>query len=125
MRLTGVIHEQHRIGFLYFFPRFGNAYLLHLVGAVAQPGGIEYVQRHAVNLNGLSHHVPGGASDWRNDCQLSASQRVKQRALTGIGLTRNHDCNAFAQQHTLLCLVHDLLELRLQTCQLTAGVCLL
>ncbi len=58
-----VVQEQHRIGAFDLAPGARDADLLDLVGAVAQAGGIDHMQRHALDLDGLRHHVAGGARD--------------------------------------------------------------
>ena len=65
-----VVQHQHRIGGVDGFPGAGNADLLHLVGAVTQTGGVDHVQRHALDLYGLLHLVAGGA---RNGVTMASS----------------------------------------------------
>ena len=69
--------------------------------AVAQPGGVDHVQRHAFDLDRLAHLVARRARDRRDDRELGAGQRVQQRALADVRLARQHDRDAFAQQRAL------------------------
>ena len=96
-----IVQHQHRIGGVDGFPGAGNADLLHLVGAVTQTGGVDHVQRHALDLYGLLHLVAGGARNGGDDGQLGPSQCVEQRAFARVGLACNHHPDAFAQQGSL------------------------
>src|SRR6201998_540692 len=40
-----------------------HALLLHEVAPLAQAGGIEHVQRHAVQVNALPHHIARGTGN--------------------------------------------------------------
>ena len=66
------MQEQHRIGLFDLAPGALDADLLHLVhaGAVAQARGVDHVQRHAFDLDGLLHQVARGAGNGGHDGQL-------------------------------------------------------
>ena len=74
--------------------------------AVAQARGVDHMQRHAFDLDGLADHVARGAGDRRDDRQLGAGQRIEQRALAGVGLAGDHHLDAFAQQRALARALH-------------------
>ena len=101
IRTLQVMQEQHRVGPGNFVPGAGDADALHLVLAVAQAGGVDDVQGHTFDLDGLLHLVAGGACNGGDDGQLGPRQRVEQRAFTGIGLACDHHLDALAQQRAL------------------------
>ncbi|ANY61086.1 hypothetical protein MA05_01965 [Comamonas aquatica] len=120
-----VVQKQHGVGGGDLVPGAGNADALHLVLAVAQAGGVDHVQRHAVDLDGLLHLVARGAGDRGDDGQLGPGQRVQQRAFAGIGLAGDHHLDAFAQQRALLGAGQHLAQLVAQRVQLAIGIGLL
>jgi hypothetical protein len=80
--------KQHRVGVFDVRPSARDADALDLVAGArrAQAGGVEHVQRHAFDLDGLLHHVARGAGNGGDDGQLGPRQRVQQAALAGVGL---------------------------------------
>ena len=81
-----------------------NAYFFNLINALAfaQARCVNDVHRHTFNLNGLLHHIARGSCNGRDDGQLCTRQRIEQRTLARIGLTRNDHLDAFTQQRALL-----------------------
>ena len=75
-----VVQEQHRIGVFNLAPGPGHANLFHLVHAIAlaQARGVDHVQGHAFDLNGLLHHIAGGARHRRDNRELCPRQRIEQ-----------------------------------------------
>ncbi len=69
---------------------------------LAQPGGVDDVQRHAFDLDRLRDPVAGGARHFGNDRHLGAGQRVQQRALADVRLAQQHHAQALAQQRSAL-----------------------
>ena len=97
------MQKQHRIGPGDLAPGALNADALDLVHPIAgaQAGCVHHMQRHPFDLDGLLHHVAGGASNGGDDGQLSARERVEQRALARVGLAGDHHRQALAQQRAL------------------------
>ena len=97
------MQEDHRVGLADGLPGALDADALHLVGGLlvaAQPGGVDDVQRHALDLDRLAHAVACRAGDRRDDGELRTGQRVQQRALADVGLAGEHDVQPLAQQRT-------------------------
>ncbi|MPM33493.1 hypothetical protein SDC9_80069 [bioreactor metagenome] len=120
-----VMQKQHRIRRADFVPGARNTDLFHLIVTLAQTGGVDHMQRHAFDLNGLLHLVARGARNRRDDGQFRPRQRIEQRAFARIGLPRNHHLDAFAQQRALLRALHHRPQLRLQPLQLPRRIGLL
>ena len=121
------MQEQHSIGLANLVPRAGNSDTFDFVhiGVIAQACGVHHMQRHALNLNRLLHHISRGAGNGRDDGQLGACQCVEQRAFARVRLTRNDHANTFAQQRALFGLCQHACEVLLQTVQLPLCVGLL
>ena len=117
-----IVQEQHRIRRLDFFPCARDADLFDLVIALAQTGGVDHMQRHAFDLDGLLHLVARRARDGSDDGQLRACQRVEQRTLARVRLSGDHHLDALAQQRALLRTLHHRAKLRLQALQLPCRV---
>ena len=75
--LCEVVQQEDGVSFGNFGPCARDADTFNLVIAVAQAGGVDHVHRHALDLNGLLHLVPGCAGKWRHDRQLGPSQRIE------------------------------------------------
>ena len=110
MGAAQVVQEQHGVGAADLVPGAGDADLLDRVVAVAQAGGVDHVDGHALNLDGLADHVARGAGHRRDDGQLGAGQRVQQAAFAGVGLARNDNAQALAQQCPLACALQQLVQ---------------
>ena len=117
-----VVHKQHHIRAADGAPGAGDAQALYRFVAVAQTGGIDHMQWHALNLNGLPNRVPGGSSNRRDDGQLSACQGIEQRGFARIGLPGNHHLQAVAQQRALPRLALQQRNLHTQARKLPMGV---
>ena len=117
-----VVQKQHGIGAFNRVPGAFNAYFFHLVGTLAQAGGVHHMHRHAFNLNGLLHFVARGAGNGRDDGQLGPGQRVEQGRLASVGLPGNHHFNALAQQRTLVGALRHGVQTLLQALQLALGI---
>ena len=98
-----IVQQQHGVGAGDVRPGALDADALHLVIAFAQASGVQHVQGHAFDLNGLLHHVARGAGNRGDDGQLGPRQRVQQAALARVRLARNDHLDAFAQQRALAC----------------------
>ena len=122
-----VVQKQHGIGLANLVPSAGNANALNLVhiGVFAQTSRVHHMQRHALNLDGLLHHIARGAGNRRDDGQLCARQGVEQRAFARVGLARNHHTDAFTQQRALFGLRHHARQILLESCELALGIGLL
>ncbi len=105
------------------FPGALDADALDLVGRVlAQAGGVDDVERNAVDLDRLAHAVARGAGNRRDDGQLGASQRVEQRRLAHVRLPGEHHRQSLAQQRTLARLFQHAREVAADAGQLAARV---
>ena len=120
-----VVQEQHRVGGLDMAPGAFDADFFDLVLAVAQPGRVHHMQRHALDLDGLRHHVARGACHRRDDGEFRPRQRIEQRTLAGVGLAGNHHLDALAQQRALARALHHPGQRLLQAVQLALCVGLL
>ena len=99
-----VVQKDHRVGLCDRFPAASDADALNLVRCLvlgAQAGGVDHVQRHALDLYRLADFVAGGAWDRGDDRQLGAGQRIEQRALAHVGLSCQHHLQPLAQQRAL------------------------
>ena len=83
-----IMQEQDGIRGLDFVPGTGNTDHFHFVRAVAQARGVDHVQGNALDLDGLLHPVPRGASNGRHDGQLGTGQGIEQRGLPHIGFAQ-------------------------------------
>ncbi|MNR24810.1 hypothetical protein D3C85_1419140 [compost metagenome] len=84
-----VHHQQHPVGFAYCLQGTFHADLFHMVGGVAQTGGIDHMQRHAVDVDMFTQDIPGSASDIGDDCCFAPCQYIQQARLAGIRTTGN------------------------------------
>ena len=116
------MQKQHGVGASDPLPGALDADLFHRVLAFAQACGVDHMQGHTLDLDGLAHHVPGGASDRRDDGQFRTRECVEQRTLAGIGLACDHHGDALAQESALACAGKHLGQTRLQTIELALGV---
>ena len=66
-----VNHKQHSVGLFDLVPRTFDADTLNLVAGVAQAGGVDDVQRHAVDMDMFAQDVAGGAGDIGDDRRLT------------------------------------------------------
>ncbi|MCY1238188.1 hypothetical protein D9M72_509130 [compost metagenome] len=122
----GVDQVQHDIRAADRVPGAVDANALDFIGGVlAQAGGVDDMQRDAVDLDGLAHAVARGAGDGRDDGQLRAGQRVQQRRLAHVGLARQHHRQALAQQRALARLRQHAAKFSADGGKLAAGVGLL
>ncbi len=65
LRSAGVDHQQHPVGFADGLERTLDADLLDLVVGVAQAGGVDHVQRHAVDVDMFAQQCRG----WCRRCR--------------------------------------------------------
>ena len=100
---TGAVVEQQQdaVGPFDGLPGAANAFPLHHVLALAQTGGVDDVQRQAVDVDLLAQHVAGGAGDVGDDGRLPPGQGIEQARLAGVGLAGEHDVHALAHQLAL------------------------
>ncbi|MNQ80513.1 hypothetical protein D3C85_954980 [compost metagenome] len=111
IRGGAIHHEQHPVGLLNLGPGALDADLLNLVLGVAQAGGVDDVQRHAIQVDVLAQHVAGGAGDLGDDGGLTPGQGVEQARLAGVGTAGDHHLHAFPQQGALLGLAAYVVQL--------------
>ena len=80
MTARQVVQKQDSICASNLGPSALNANLLYLINAFAfaQACGINDVNRHAFNLNGLLHHIARGACNGGDDGQLGTRQGIEQ-----------------------------------------------
>src|SRR5690606_18929986 len=79
-------------------PRAIDAQALDEVLGVAQPRGVDDVQRNPVDLDRLCDAVARGPRNVGDDRDLRAGERIEQRALSHVRLADQHDVQSFAQQ---------------------------
>ncbi|MNT61730.1 hypothetical protein D3C72_1993920 [compost metagenome] len=92
---------QDDIGAFDFLPGAGDADAFHRVFGFAQAGRVDNMQGNAIDVDLLHHFVACRAGDGGNDGDVVARQRVEQAGLAHVGLARQHDVQAFAQDHAL------------------------
>src|SRR5262245_36478116 len=98
---TRLEHRKHEIGPLELTLRPLHAYTLDNVGRSPQARGIDYDERHAINLDRLSQCVARGACNRRDDRTLLARQAVQQARLADVWPSREDHVQATAQQAPL------------------------
>ncbi len=96
-----VHHKQHAVSLFDLLPGALNPDALHFVAGLTQTGGVDDMQRHAINMNMLTQHVTGGACDIRDDGGVTACQRIQQARFACIRPARNHHFHPFTQQAAL------------------------
>ncbi len=74
---------------------------LHLVGRIAQAGGVDQRERHAFDLDRFAQRVARRAGDRRDDRALFAGEPVEQARLPDVRPAREHDVDAASQQASL------------------------
>src|SRR5690606_19166771 len=89
------------VGFFDFGPGPGNSYAFHGVVGFAQAGGINDMQGHALYVDLPYDLIACGAGYGGDDGDVVAGQGIEQAGLAHIGLTGQHDVQAFAQYHAL------------------------
>ncbi len=124
LQTSEIMQEHHHIRTGDGVPTALHADALHRVGAVAQACGIDDVQGHALDLDGLADLVSRRARNGRNDGQLGPRQCVEQGALAHIRLPCQHHLESFAQQCALPRLGLHLLQRLLQSLQTPLRLCL-
>ncbi len=67
-----VNHKQHAICLFDLVPCTFDADALHFVTGFTQAGGVDDVQRHAVDVNMLAQYVAGGAGNVGDDRRIAA-----------------------------------------------------
>ena len=117
--LAGIDHQQDAIGIGNRGHGTFDADLFNHVIGIAQAGGIDDMQRHAIDVDMFTQNIPGGAGDIRDDGAFSASQRVEQAGLAGIRPSGDDHRHAVTQQRALPCFPVHLSQLRLDRLQLT------
>ena len=101
-RIVGrVDDEQHAVGARHFGGGAAHALALDDVVGVAQAGGVEHVQRQAVDVDAFAQHVARGARDGGDDGGVVTGQPIEQAGFAGVGPAREHDGHAVAQQAAL------------------------
>ena len=96
-----VHHKQHAVGLLDLLPGAFDTDALNLVAGIAQTGGIDDVQRHAVDVDVLAQHVASGTGNVGHDRCFTARQGVQQARFTGVRASGNHHLHPFTQQAAL------------------------
>src|SRR5690554_4508829 len=89
--------QQNAVGFLYGAPGTSYALLLDNVGAVAQAGRVDDVQRHAVNVDMLAKHVAGSACHVGNDRGLVAGESIQEARFARVRTPCDHQVHAVAK----------------------------
>ncbi|MNT20246.1 hypothetical protein D3C72_1555500 [compost metagenome] len=113
---------QNDIGTLDFLPGARNADAFDGVIGFPQAGRVHNMQRHAVDMDLLHHFVACRSGDRRDDGDIVASQRVEQAGFADVGLARQNDMQAFAQDHALARLRDQRGKIRGQRIQRRAGL---
>ncbi len=90
MRISTVHHPHHQIGFAQDSPRPLDAFGLQSFG-VAQPRGVDQLDRPAIERNMHANRIAGGARDFGHDCPLIPRQSVDERTLADVRRTRDDD----------------------------------
>ena len=98
------------IGALHLGLGTADALLLDDIAALAEPGGVEHVQRHAIEVNALAHHIARGPRNGRHDRRVVPGQAVEKTRLAGVRSPRDHDHHTLAQQPSLAGACHHALE---------------
>ena len=97
----GVDDEQHPIGARHLGRRAPHTFAFDHVVRIPQAGGVEHVQRQAVDVDALAQHVARGARNGGDDGRLVAGQPVEQAGFAGVRPAGEHHGHAVAQQPAL------------------------
>ena len=81
---------------------------------LAQAGGVDDVQGHALDLDRFAHRIARRAGDLGDDGGLESGQLIEQARLADVRLTDQHDRQPFAQQRALACLCAHGLQARFE-----------
>ena len=100
-RRRGVHHQQHPVGLTDGLERALHADALNLVVGIAQAGGVDHVQRHAIDVDMFAQHIAGGAGDIGDDGRLTPGQGIEQAGLAGVGTAGDDHVHAVTQQRAL------------------------
>ena len=98
----GIDQQQDAVRLLDLVPGALHADALDGVRRVAQPGGIDDMQWHAVEMDVLTQHVAGGAFDIGDDGGVLLGQRIEQARLAGIRAAGDHHRHPLAHQSALV-----------------------
>src|SRR6185295_16911974 len=109
-RPASLLYHQDEIGLRELAPRALDAEPLELVCRLAQSGGIDQRERHALDLDRLAQRIARRAGDWRDDRALLAGEAVEQARFSDVGAPREHDVNAAAQKASFAALGKDFVE---------------
>ena len=90
-------HRQRQVRAPGFAARAADALCLDRVAGLAQAGGVDQGQLHAIDADGLAQQVAGGARMLGDDGTLASSQRIEQRTLAGVRRADQHHVQAIAQ----------------------------
>ena len=77
--LSGIHQQKHHIGPLDFLPAALDADSLDDIIGVAQAGGVDDVQRNALDLDGRTQGIAGATGNGRDDGQIVAGKTIEQR----------------------------------------------
>ena len=69
--------QQHQICSTYFAPGTSDAQALNLILRITQPGGVNNVKRHIVNVDRLPYAVACSAGDVRDNGELFSREPVQ------------------------------------------------
>ena len=119
------MQKQDRVGLLNLAPGPFDPDLFDCIVADAQSRGVDHVQRHTFDLDGLADHVAGGAGNRSNDRKFRAGQRVQERTLAAVRLAGDDHPDALPQQRPLPGTLHHPAERLLQPLELALRIGLL
>ena len=100
---AGIEQMQDHIGLFHFSPgaRDADAFdridhiglfaVFRFILLVTDTGGVDDIERNALDMDGLGDLVARGAGDRRNDRDIITRQGIEQRRFTDIRLARQHD----------------------------------
>ena len=92
----GVEDEKHQVGFRHGFARLGDADALGLVAGFAEPGGVDQLDRDAVDGDALGDEVAGGAGRCGDDGSVALDQPVEEAGFSGVGAADDGEPEAVA-----------------------------
>ncbi|MNT82786.1 hypothetical protein D3C72_2225660 [compost metagenome] len=61
-----------------------------MIIGIAQTGGINHVQRHAVDVDMFAKYIPGSPGNFCHDRRFAPGQGIEQAGFPGIRTTGNH-----------------------------------
>jgi hypothetical protein len=101
LRGARIDHVQDPVRAPHLVPRAADALRFGGIGRLAQPRGVDQVERQPVEVHPLTQHVAGRARRVGHDGDLIADEPVEKARLAGVGFAGDHHRQPLAEQRAL------------------------